>query len=385
MDGNGRWANNQGKVKIDGYKKGSEVAYDIAKYCTDLTIPYLTLYAFSMENWLRPKNETDCLFDLFYSVLTNEDKVNFICNCNIKLNFIGNLSLLPSKILDQIKKAEEMTHKNDGLLLTVAVSYGAKQEITQAISNIIKENIAYVSEEEFEKFLYTKDLPKLDLLIRTGGEKRLSNFLLWQAAYAELYFCDTLWPDFSCQDLSKALEDYTKREKKYAVLSSFEWYNLTQGNKILYVFALLLIALPSASLIYLYNLPQGKYALVWFVLTIWGIDVTAYLFGKNFGGAKICPILSPGKTWTGLLGAILAGVVCTIFGSIFFGLFSILYSPIIGLAIAILAQLGDFTESLVKRAYGVKDSGSMIPGHGGVLDRMDSFIFTAPLIAIYIS
>ncbi|MFP3029794.1 MAG: phosphatidate cytidylyltransferase, partial [Wolbachia sp.] len=142
-----------------------------------------------------------------------------------------------------------------------------------------------------------------------------------------------------------------------AVLSSFEWYNLTQGNKILYVFALLLIALPSASLIYLYNLPQGKYALVWFVLTIWGIDVTAYLFGKNFGGAKICPILSPGKTWTGLLGAILAGVVCTIFGSIFFGLFSIFYSPIIGLAIAILAQLGDFTESLVKRAYGVKDSG----------------------------
>jgi undecaprenyl diphosphate synthase len=117
--------------------------------------------------------------------------------------------------LNQIKKAEEMTHKNDGLLLTVAVSYGAKQEITQAISNIIKENIAYVSEEEFEKFLYTKDLPKLDLLIRTGGEKRLSNFLLWQAAYAELYFCDTLCPDFSCQDLSKALEDYTKREKKY--------------------------------------------------------------------------------------------------------------------------------------------------------------------------
>lgn len=149
-----------------------------------------------------------------------------------------------------------------------------------------------------------------------------------------------------------------------AVLSSFEWYNLTQGNKILYVFALLLIALPSASLIYLYNLPQGKYALVWFVLTIWGIDVTAYLFGKNFGGAKICPIINPGKTWAGLLGAILAGVVCTIFGSIFLVYFQFLFS-IIGLAIAILAQLGDFTESLVKRAYGVKDSGNMIPGHGG--------------------
>ncbi|MGL9718118.1 MAG: phosphatidate cytidylyltransferase [Wolbachia sp.] len=170
-----------------------------------------------------------------------------------------------------------------------------------------------------------------------------------------------------------------------AVLSSFEWYNLTRGNRILYVFALLLIALPNASLIYLYNLPQGKYALVWLILTIWSIDITAYLFGKNFGGARICPIISPGKTWSGLLGAILAGIVCTIFGSIFLGLFSIFYSPIIGLVIAILAQLGDFTESLIKRAYNVKDSGSMIPGHGGVLDRMDSFIFTAPLVAIYIS
>ncbi|NUX01264.1 phosphatidate cytidylyltransferase [Wolbachia endosymbiont of Madathamugadia hiepei] len=170
-----------------------------------------------------------------------------------------------------------------------------------------------------------------------------------------------------------------------AVLSSFEWYNLTQGNRILYIFALLLIALPNASLIYLYNLSQGKYVLVWLILTIWSIDITAYLFGKNFGGAKICPIISPGKTWSGLLGAILAGIVCTIFGSIFLGLFSVFYSPVVGLAISTLAQLGDFTESLIKRVYNMKDSGSMIPGHGGVLDRMDSFIFTAPLIAIYIS
>ncbi|MGL9682018.1 MAG: phosphatidate cytidylyltransferase [Wolbachia sp.] len=170
-----------------------------------------------------------------------------------------------------------------------------------------------------------------------------------------------------------------------AVLSSFEWYNLTQGNRILYVFALLLIALPNASLIYLYNLPQGKYTLAWLILTIWSIDITSYLFGKNFGEAKICPIVSPGKTWSGFLGAILAGIVCTISGSIFLDLFSIFYSPIIGFTIATLAQLGDFTESLIKRVYNVKDSGSMIPGHGGVLDRMDSFIFTAPLIAIYIS
>ncbi|QKX02199.1 phosphatidate cytidylyltransferase [Wolbachia endosymbiont of Dirofilaria (Dirofilaria) immitis] len=170
-----------------------------------------------------------------------------------------------------------------------------------------------------------------------------------------------------------------------AVLSSFEWYNLTRGSRILCVFALALIALPNASLIYLYNLPQGKYTLVWLILTVWSIDVTAYLFGKNFGGAKICPIISPGKTWLGLFGAALAGIICTTFGSVFLSLFSIFYSPVIGLTVAILAQLGDFTESLIKRAYNVKDSGSMIPGHGGVLDRMDSFIFTAPLIAIYVN
>ncbi|MDN5247604.1 MAG: phosphatidate cytidylyltransferase [Wolbachia endosymbiont of Tyrophagus putrescentiae] len=170
-----------------------------------------------------------------------------------------------------------------------------------------------------------------------------------------------------------------------AVLSSFEWYNLTRGNKILYVFALLLIALPNASLIYLYNLPQGKYIAIWLILTIWGIDVTAYFFGKKFGQKRICPAISPGKTWIGLLGAIVAGVLLTILGSLFLRLFPILYSPIIGIAIAITSQLGDFTESLIKRAYGVKDSGSIIPGHGGILDRMDSFIFTAPLIAIYMS
>ena len=170
-----------------------------------------------------------------------------------------------------------------------------------------------------------------------------------------------------------------------AVLSSFEWYNLTKGNKVLYVFALLLIALPNASLLYLYSLQQGKYIVIWFILTIWSIDCTAYLCGRNFGQKRICPIISPGKTWIGLCGAILAGIVFTIIGSLFLRLFPIFYSPVIGLILAIVAQLGDFTESLIKRIYNVKDSSSIIPGHGGILDRMDSFIFTAPLVALYIS
>jgi phosphatidate cytidylyltransferase len=169
------------------------------------------------------------------------------------------------------------------------------------------------------------------------------------------------------------------------VLSSFEWYSITQGNKVLYVFALLLIALPNASIIYLYSLPYGKYVLMWFAVTIWSIDITAYLFGKKFGGAKICPAISPGKTWSGLIGAILASTISIILWSLFLGSFPLLYSPIISIGLAIVAQLGDFTESLIKRAYGIKDSSNMIPGHGGILDRMDSFIFTAPLVAIYIS
>ncbi|OEY86761.1 di-trans,poly-cis-decaprenylcistransferase [Wolbachia pipientis] len=215
MDGNGRWASKQRKTKINGYKKGSKVAFSIIECCVKLAIPYLTLYAFSMENWQRPQSETNELFNLLYSFLTDKNQISSMCDLNIKLNFIGNINLLPHSVIQEIKKVEELTSINNGLLLTIAVSYGAKQEIINAISVIIQNNINDISENEFEKFLYTKDLPQLDLLIRTGGEKRLSNFLLWQAAYAELYFCNTLWPNFSCKHLIKALQEYTVRERKY--------------------------------------------------------------------------------------------------------------------------------------------------------------------------
>ncbi len=215
MDGSGRWASKHGKTKADGYKKGSKVALSIIKHCAELAIPYLTLYAFSMENWQRPKDETDELFSLFYSFLTDKGQLDSVYNLNIKLNFIGNLNLLPYNLTQEIKKTEEITSKNNGLLLTIAVSYSSKQEIINAVSIIRENNINDISEDKFGSFLYTKNLPQLDLLIRTGGEKRLSNFLLWQAAYAELYFCDTLWPSFSCKGLIKALQEYARRERKY--------------------------------------------------------------------------------------------------------------------------------------------------------------------------
>jgi undecaprenyl diphosphate synthase len=215
MDGSGRWAQKQGKTKVDGYKKGSKTALSIIKYCTELSIPYLTLYIFSMENWQRPKNEIDELLNLFCSYFTDEDQCGYIFDLNIKLNFIGNLTLLPHNIVQAIKKVEGSTSQNNGLLLTIAISYGAKQEIINAVNIIRQNNINHISEDNFENFLHTKDLPQLDLLIRTGGEKRLSNFLLWQAAYAELYFCSTLWPNFSCKHFTKALQEYERRERKY--------------------------------------------------------------------------------------------------------------------------------------------------------------------------
>ncbi|UWI83078.1 phosphatidate cytidylyltransferase [Wolbachia endosymbiont of Howardula sp.] len=169
-----------------------------------------------------------------------------------------------------------------------------------------------------------------------------------------------------------------------AVLSSFEWYQITKGSSILQVIALFCIAVPNASLISLYHSQNGKQILLWFIFTIWSIDISAYFIGKCFGGIRIFPTISPGKTCSGCLGAILAGIGCAMCGSIFFDLCSLTLSPIIGIIFAIIAQLGDFTESLIKRYYGVKDSGKLIPGHGGILDRVDSLIFTAPLIAMYV-
>lgn len=169
-----------------------------------------------------------------------------------------------------------------------------------------------------------------------------------------------------------------------AVLSAFEWSEITKGKKGLYPLGLVVIALPNASLIYLYNLQNGMILLIWLVLSIWSIDTVAYFVGKNLGGWKVCPMISPNKTWSGLTGAVLTSIAVSCLTSIFFRLFTISHSLIIGFVIAIAAQLGDFTESAIKRICSVKDASNIIPGHGGVLDRVDGFIFTAPLVAIYL-
>ncbi|QXK91696.1 CDP-archaeol synthase [Neoehrlichia mikurensis] len=169
-----------------------------------------------------------------------------------------------------------------------------------------------------------------------------------------------------------------------AVISAFEWGNMTAGKKVFYIPAFFIIILPYASLLYIYSLPHGTMLLLWLIFSVWSTDIAAYFIGKSIGGWKILPGISPNKTWSGLCGGIVFSMITSVMMSIIFGIFSISHSFIIGIIIAIIAQIGDFTESFIKRLCNVKNSGSVIPGHGGMLDRMDGFIFTAPLTAYYI-
>ena len=219
MDGNGRWAKKIGKKRAFGHENGTKSVRDCIDQSLRLGIKNLTLYVFSTENWNRPKFEVNALMDLLVYSLENE-RVNLIEN-GIKLNVIGELETLKDKAKTKLKSIISETKSNKKLNLNLAISYGSKQEIVNAIrevSNKVKNNIISVKnidENIINEHLYTRNLPNVDLLIRTGGEKRVSNFLLWQIAYAEMYFTDILWPDFKKEDFLHALQDYQKRERRF--------------------------------------------------------------------------------------------------------------------------------------------------------------------------
>ncbi|WP_336065669.1 isoprenyl transferase [Mesoflavibacter sp. CH_XMU1404-2] len=223
MDGNGRWAKQKGMLRAIGHENGTKAVRTTVESCAKLGIENLTLYAFSTENWNRPKLEVDTLMKLLVSSLKKE--INTLLDNNIKLNAIGNLSLLPKKVYKELHEVIELTSKNTHMNLTLALSYGSREELVTAvkeISNKVKNNI--ISEESIDqsvinKHLYTHNLPDVDLLIRTSGEQRISNFLLWQIAYAELYFTPVLWPDFTEQHLSEAIIEYQKRERRFGKTS----------------------------------------------------------------------------------------------------------------------------------------------------------------------
>jgi undecaprenyl diphosphate synthase len=217
MDGNGRWAQQRGLPRISGHKRGADSVRRVTEQCRQLGIPVLTLYAFSDENWGRPREEVGFLMDMLGSYLKAEIaamKVN-----GIKFRTIGRVERLPSSALNWINRAVSETAENTGLVLNLALSYGGRGEILEAIKRMLAANGAAgaLTEESFSSYLDTAGLPDPDLIIRTSGEKRISNFLLWQAAYAELYFTETLWPDFEEKDLLAAILDYQGRERRFGL------------------------------------------------------------------------------------------------------------------------------------------------------------------------
>jgi len=219
MDGNGRWANQRGKQRVMGHKKGASAVRVVIEEAARKEIKFLTLFTFSTENWSRPEDEVSVLMRLLLSSLKKE--FNRLTKNNIKLKSIGDSSGLPTLVSEELNYVIEKTKNNTGLTLTLALNYGAKEELTQAmktIANKVKNSIISpekVDQSTINEHLYSHYLPPVDLLIRTSGEKRLSNFLLWHVAYAELYFTTTLWPDFSKEDLNKALTNYGKRERRF--------------------------------------------------------------------------------------------------------------------------------------------------------------------------
>jgi undecaprenyl diphosphate synthase len=223
MDGNGRWAKLKGMMRALGHENGAKAVKEIVEGCTELGIENLTLYAFSTENWNRPKLEVDTLMKLLISSLRKEFK-NLNDN-NIKLNAIGNLNTLPKKVFKELQESIELTKNNSRMTLTIALSYGSREELLNTVKEIsikVKNNIISpekIDESIINEHLYTQNLPDVDLLIRTSGEQRISNFLLWQIAYAELYFTSVLWPDFTKQHLYEAIIEYQKRERRFGKTS----------------------------------------------------------------------------------------------------------------------------------------------------------------------
>jgi len=213
MDGNGRWARRKGLPRVIGHKKGAEVVENVVRWSAEFGIKYLTLYTFSTENWKRPKEEVEYLFSLLIEKL--EAKTSELIKENVRLRFMGRLEDLPEKLKNKCRETEEATKVERWINLIIALNYGGRAEIVDAVRKILKEGATEVNEESFRKYLYLPDVPDPDLIIRTSGEMRLSNFLLWQSAYSELYFTEKLWPDFTKDDFTKALEDYSKRERRF--------------------------------------------------------------------------------------------------------------------------------------------------------------------------
>lgn len=215
MDGNRRWAREHHFATAIGHQQGAKTLKNIIKYCDKIGVKYLTVYAFSTENWKRTKEEVDCLMSLFITTLKNDLKE--MHKNNVKVRFLGNRSELASNLQDVMAESEQLTENNTGVNFQIAFNYGSRAEITNALKTIISEGIDpnNISEETISEYLYTKNIPDPDLLIRTGGDKRVSNYLLWQIAYSEIYVTNTLWPEFDEKAMDAAIEEFNSRQRRF--------------------------------------------------------------------------------------------------------------------------------------------------------------------------
>ena len=223
MDGNGRWAKEKGKLRIFGHHNGVLSVRDVVEGSCDVGLKYLTLYTFSSENWNRPKLEVMAIMELMVSTIHKE--IDNFMKKNVRLNAIGDLTMLPDRAYKELKNAIDKTAGNTGLVLTLALSYSSRREIVNAVKQIATRvqagtlSVDDIDEDVFGSNLYTGNMPDPELLIRTSGENRISNYLLWQIAYAELYFTTKLWPDFRKEDLFEAILDFQKRERRFGLIS----------------------------------------------------------------------------------------------------------------------------------------------------------------------
>ncbi len=223
MDGNGRWAKKQGAMRVFGHRNAIKAVRDTTEACAELGIKYLTLYAFSTENWSRPKAEVNALMELLVSTIRSETET--LMKNNVRLIAIGDLKNLPKSCQKELQEAMDITGKNTGLTLILALSYSGRWEITEAVKEIAAKvaagqlNVTDITDNTISQHLNTKNIPDPELLIRTSGEMRISNFLLWQLAYTELYICETLWPDFRREHLYEGILAYQQRERRFGKLS----------------------------------------------------------------------------------------------------------------------------------------------------------------------
>ena len=223
MDGNGRWARGKTLPRIAGHREGVNSVREITRVCGEIGVQYLTLYTFSIENWKRPAAEVSALMTLLLRTINKE--VKGLHKNNVKFDIIGDLEKLPVSTKNSLQKGADLTAKNTGLTLSLALNYGSRQEIIEAVQKIVIKvkngslNSDEINENIFSDYLYTKGIPDPDLMIRTSGESRLSNFLLWQSAYTEIYMTDTFWPEFREKELMKAVKDYQSRERRFGKVS----------------------------------------------------------------------------------------------------------------------------------------------------------------------